>query len=85
VAKLVRLPASRAQQALARYRDEERAFRIVLEVLKEWRREKLFIPLFTVYRARMQMLRRLAGALLADVEPSSASEELRGFSRKSDR
>jgi hypothetical protein len=78
-AKVVHLPASAAQRALAAFRDEERAFSLVLEVLKEWRREELFVRVFTLYRARMRHLRKVASWLAATAEPRSAVDELRRF------
>ncbi len=78
---VVRLRLSRGEELLSRYRDEERAFRMVLEVLSHWRRLALFDALYAVYRVRMRMLRRLAGALLADVQPGSVADELRELAR----
>jgi hypothetical protein len=85
MADVLRLPLSDAQRALARFREEERAFVAVLEVLNDWRREELFRRLFGVYRQRMRQLRKLAGALLDGVEAQPEAEELRRFARKRDR
>ncbi len=82
---VLRLPSSSAQRALARFREEEHAFGVVLEILKDERREDLFIRLFSLYRTRMRRLRNLAGALLAGVEQSHAVDELRRFARERDR
>jgi hypothetical protein len=84
MAAVVHLPMTPAQRALARYREEERAFRIVLEVLKRSSREDLFLKVFSVYRSRMVHLRRLCGGLLREVEPPSATDELNRFSRDRD-
>jgi hypothetical protein len=73
-----------AQRALARFRAEEQAFSLVLEVLKEWRREDLFLRVFTVYRSRMRFLRRFAGTLVADMQQPSAFEDLERFAESED-
>jgi hypothetical protein len=84
MAVVVRMPATPAQRALARYREEERAFGLVLEVLKQQGYlEDVFLRVFTVYRTRMRHLRRLHGALRG-VEGPSASDELRRFRRDRD-
>ncbi len=84
MATVLRIPTTRAQRALARYREEEEAFRLVLEVLVEWRREDLLLKLFGVYRARLRMLRHLAGELLGGTEQPYVAEELRRFVRRRD-
>jgi hypothetical protein len=85
MAGVVHLPATPAQRALAHYREEERAFGVVLEVLKGSRRgDDLFLKVFSVYRARMMHLRRLCGAHLSGLELRSAGEELQRFSRDRD-
>ncbi len=76
------MPTTAAQRALARFRAEEDAFRVVLDALVEWRREDLVVKMFGVYRARMRMLRRLVGAPLDD-EPYAA-DELRRYVRRRD-
>jgi hypothetical protein len=83
MAQLVRLPATPAQRALARYRDEERAFGLVLEILKRSRRDELFLKLFTVYRSRMLHLRRLFGGVRSKVEAPPA-DDLQRSSRERD-
>jgi hypothetical protein len=84
MAAVVHLPMTPAQRALARYREEERAFGVVLEALKHPSREDLFLKLFSVYRSRMVHLRRLCGGLLRDAELPSAADELKRFSRDRD-
>lgn len=83
--EVLRLRVTEAQRTLARFRDEERAFVMVLDVLKEWRREELFTRMFGVYRSRMRHLRKLAGSLLDGVESRPAAEELRRFGPKRER
>jgi hypothetical protein len=82
---VLRLPATDAQRALARFREEERSFVLVLEVLKEWGRDELFQRVFTLYRRRMCHLRKLAGSLLRDVEPRWAVEDLRRLGKTRER
>jgi hypothetical protein len=84
MAGVVHLPATPAQRALAHYREEERAFGTVLEVLKGSRRDELLLKVFSVYRARMLHLRRVCGAHLSGLDLRSAGEELRRFSRDQD-
>jgi hypothetical protein len=81
---VVRLPLTPAQRALARFRDEQRAFGVVLAILKETRREALFLKIFSLYRTRMRHLRRVGGATLDAIDSRTAAEELRGFSRERD-
>jgi hypothetical protein len=82
MASILRMKTSRAQRALVSFREEQRAFRTVLELLKQWKREDLFVKVFAVYRSRMKSLRKVAGALLSEVEPSSAADDLRSFSNQ---
>jgi hypothetical protein len=77
MARLLTLPVTTAQRALARFHNEEDAFRTVLDALAQWRQNGLVLGVFTVYRARLRMLRRLAGGLLDGIEEPSATEELR--------
>jgi hypothetical protein len=81
---VLRFRVTEAQRVLARFRAEENAFHIVLDALKEWRRDELFVRVFTLYRARMRHLRKVAGSLLGGVELRSAGEELETFSRARD-
>jgi hypothetical protein len=80
------MPLTDAQLALARFREESNAFRLVLSILVQWRRpdSDVFLKLFGVYRARMRMLRSLARGLLDRVEEPSVADELRRFSQQRD-
>jgi hypothetical protein len=82
VGQVLTLPTSTAQRALAGFREEERAFGVVLDVLREWRHEELFLRMFRLYRKRMRCLRKIAASLLDSAAPPSAVEELRRFSRE---
>jgi hypothetical protein len=83
--RVVQIPTTRAQQALARFHAEEEAFRAVLDVLVEFRSaNELVVGVYSVYRARLRMLRRLAGGLLDCVEQPRPAEELREYTRKRD-
>jgi hypothetical protein len=84
VGEVVVLPLSRGQRLLARCRDEERAFRLVLGSIRAGRRDKLFLDLFGFYRVRMRLLQRLAGTLLQEWEPGTATDALRAFSARDD-
>lgn len=77
---VLRMKTSRAQRALVSFREEQRAFRTVLELLKQWRREDLFVKVLAVYRSRMKSLRKVAGALISEAEAGSTADELRAFS-----
>jgi hypothetical protein len=75
--RVLTLPTTRAQQALARLRLEEDAFRAVLEVLAQWNYNDLVVRVFAVYRTRLRTLRRLAGGLLDGVAEPDFVGELR--------
>jgi hypothetical protein len=82
--RLLRIPMTREERALARFRQEEDAFRIVLDVLVQWRRDDLFLKVFGVYRSRLRHMRLLAGSLLGEAKQSHAADELRWFARRRD-
>jgi hypothetical protein len=82
VGQVLTLRTSIAQRALARFRAEERAFGVVLDVLREWRHEDLLVRMSALYRKRMRCLRKIAGSLLDSDASPSAVEELRRFSRE---
>jgi len=83
VGTITALPLSRADRLAARCREEQRAFRIVLETLKASAggRGELFLKLYGFYRVRMRTLRRIAGALAPE---TSAAEELAELMRARD-
>lgn len=83
--RVVQIRTTPQQQALARFHAEEEAFRAVLDVLVQFRAaNELVVGVFTVYRSRLRMLRRLAGGLLDGASEAPVSEELREYTRKRD-
>jgi hypothetical protein len=84
MARVLRIPTTRGQRALAAYREEQLAFRVVLAALRDWKRDALFVKVFSLYRARMRFLRNCAAGLLMDIEEETAVEELKRFARERD-
>jgi hypothetical protein len=84
--QLLRMPTTDARQALARFREEAEAFRLVLRTLVQWRGgdNDVFLKLFGLYRARMRMMRSLARGLLDRVEEPNVVDELRLFAQQRD-
>ncbi len=80
--RVLKIPTTRTQQAIARFHMEEDAFRTVLDVLVQWGQDDLVVRLFGVYRTHLRTLRRLAGGLLDSVEELSPAAELRQFTSR---
>ncbi|HET7827226.1 MAG TPA: hypothetical protein VFK90_17950 [Anaeromyxobacter sp.] len=77
--RVLKMPTTSAQQALARFRREEDSFRTVLDVVAEWRNNELLVALFGIYRKRLRLLRLLYGRLLDGAEERTAADELQRF------
>jgi hypothetical protein len=77
--RVLTIPATPAQRALARFRREEDAFRTVLDVLAERRENALVLGVFGVYRKRIRLLRMLYGRLLDGAEEHTTADELQRF------
>ncbi len=80
--KVLAVPLSQRQRLLVAYREEERAFDVVLLVLMENRRQRLFDELFTFSRVRKRHVRNVSQALAQAVEPLPALEDLRRVLRR---